>query len=318
MMPRSRALPAGLLLAGGLLFCLTYLVYRPLSLDIGGPVDDDHTQGFYQREVDPRRRYLSLEFGRVQPDLAGAGIAPFTVALQASSGREAGSPPLPITVTAQGQPLTVLTLTNDSRLYTITVPAGGVNALSGDLVSTSAARPTCAPATRGNWASSWTLSGVTPVGPVLARAGAQDLSAAQRGAALCTGAAAGLARLGGASCSGRVGAGRSPGCWSRRGCWLTVFSARLLALLVLAHIMLTVVALGHAGAGPLGAAAAAVAGHPSRLAAAAQPVHGRAAAQGGRPALPAQLHCGRRLPPARDSTGWSPASSPTSTPWPSR
>jgi hypothetical protein len=242
-MPRSRALPAGLLLAGGLLFCLTYLVYRPLSLDIGGPVDDNHTQGFYQREVTPDGATYRWSSGASSLILQGAGIAPFTVALQASSGREAGSPPLPITVTAQGQLLTVLTLTNDSRLYTITVPAGGVNALSGDLVLDFRSPTHLRPRDSRQLGFIVDFVRVTPVGPVLPAPGRGIYLLLSVGLLYAL-----VRRLGWRGWVALIVAGGLAlgitGVLVAARLLVTVYSARLLALLVLAHIMLTVVAWG--------------------------------------------------------------------------
>ncbi len=242
-MPRSLALPAGLLLAGAILFSLTYFVYRPLQLDIGGPVDDGHTRGFYQREVTPDGATYRWSSGASSLIFQGAGIAPFTVALQASSGREAGSPPIPITVTAQGQLLTVLTLTNDSRLYTITVPAGGVQALSGDLVLDFRSPTHLRPRDSRQLGFIVDFVRVTPDGPVLPAPGRVLLLLIAVGLLYAL-----VRRLGWRAwvamlVAGGLGLGTT-GVLVAARLLVTVYSARLVALLLLAHVMLTLVSWG--------------------------------------------------------------------------
>ncbi len=242
-MPRPFALPAGLLLAAGLLFGLTYLVYRPLSLDIGGPFDDGHTRGFYQRELTPDGATYRWSSGASSLVWQGSGIAPFTVALQASSGREAGSPPIPITVTAQGQPLTVLTLTNDSRLYTITVPANRVDALSGDLVLDFRSPTHLRPRDSRQLGFIVDFVRVTPGGPVLPAPGRVLTLLLSVGLLYAL-----VRRLGwrpwvALAVAGGLALGVTGGLVAAR-LLVTVYSTRLLALLLIAHVMLTLVGWG--------------------------------------------------------------------------
>jgi hypothetical protein len=214
-----------------------------LSLDIGGPVDDEHTRGFYQREVTPDGATYRWSSGQSSLVFQGSGVAPFTVALQASSGREAGSPAIPITVTAQGQPLTVLTLTNDSRLYTITVPARGVDALSGDLVLDFRSPTHLRPRDSRQLGFIVDFVRVTPGGPVWPAPGRVLTLLLSVGLLYTL-----VRRLGwrpwlAGLVAGGLALGVTGGLWAAR-LLVTVYSGRLLALLVLAHVLLTLVGWG--------------------------------------------------------------------------
>lgn len=239
-MLRSRALPASLLLAGAILFALSYLLYRPLALDIGGPVDDNHTRGFYQREVTPDGATYRWSSGASSLVFQGAGIAPFTVALQASSGREAGRPPIPVTVTAQGQLLTVLTLTNDSRLYTLTVPANAVDALSGDLVLDFRSPTHLRPRDSRQLGFIVDFVRITPGGLVWPAPGRVLYLLIGVGLLYALVRRLGWRAWVAAGVSGVLVLGLTGGLVAAR-LLVTVYSARLVALLLLAHIMLTLV-----------------------------------------------------------------------------
>lgn len=110
------------LLVGLVALAATYQSPRPLLVDIGGPYDAPHVVGFYAPEPGTA---ANLRWSAAQSALLFRGLgqpgAPLVVRLQLSSGRASGTPPVPVTVAANGHPLPPLALAPASAAYTLTL-----------------------------------------------------------------------------------------------------------------------------------------------------------------------------------------------------
>ncbi|MGI8588808.1 MAG: hypothetical protein ACR2M0_14140 [Chloroflexia bacterium] len=118
---RERTLWAALA-AGLLALALAYQSPRSLTVDIGGEYDAGIVRGFNAAETHAGANFRwatgagSLLFRGI-----GTPSAPLTVYLQLSSGRAQGTPPMAVSVAANGHALPPLRLTPASEGYTVSV-----------------------------------------------------------------------------------------------------------------------------------------------------------------------------------------------------
>lgn len=121
------------LLAGLLLLIVAYQSPRSILVDIGGPFDDLHAVGFHESEQNGNANFRwSTSRGSFVFQGLGRPLSPFPVTLQLSSGRGAGSEPLPVQVAVNGHSLAPLSLVPTSAPYAINIDPTWID-MSGDL-----------------------------------------------------------------------------------------------------------------------------------------------------------------------------------------
>jgi hypothetical protein len=121
------------LLAGLLMLVVAYQSPRPISVDIGGPLDNLHAVGFHEpeRSGDANFRWSTANSSIVFQGI-GKPLSAFPVTLQLSSGRGAGSETLPVEVQVNGQALPPLALGPESVPYVLSIDPSRID-MSGDL-----------------------------------------------------------------------------------------------------------------------------------------------------------------------------------------